>query len=186
MLFDKPFLIVCMLMLVGKSYLFSGLSILGQACLKMFYLVLVGSYITRQYVTFQILIIANFHVCAVYWNFVYILLSLLCWSPNYFILQERKDWKLFQITELKLVISENYTLMASHTFFKALCILERYLEKIARIKSSLPSGSYKTSLDTSHPPILLSLCSKQINRFKNEVDKQLSSLLDCWPAIFWL
>ena len=75
-------------------------------------------------------------------------------------------------------------LMASHTFFKALCILERYLEKIARIKSSLPSGSYKTSLDTSHPPILLLLWSKQINRFKNEVDEQLSSLLDCWPAIF--
>ena len=66
--------------------------------------------------------------------------------------------------------------MAWNTFFNARSILEKYLEKTARIKSSLPSGSYKTSLDTSHPPILLSLCSKKINRFKNKVDEQLSSL----------
>ena len=39
------------------------------------------------------------------------------------------------------------------------------------------SGSYKTSLDTSPPPKSLSLHCKQINKVKNELDNQPSSLL---------
>ena len=41
----------------------------------------------------------------------------------------------------------------------------------------LPSGSYKTSLDTSPPPKSRSLHYKQINKVKNELDGQLSGLL---------
>ena len=46
-----------------------------------------------------------------------------------------------------------------------------------QIKSTLPPGSYKTSLDTSPPPQLLSLNCKQTNKVKNELDGQPSSLL---------
>ena len=46
-----------------------------------------------------------------------------------------------------------------------------------QIKSTLPRGSHKTNLDTSPPLILLSLYCKQINKVKNELDGQLSSLI---------
>ena len=45
------------------------------------------------------------------------------------------------------------------------------------IRSTLPPGSYKTSLDTSPPPKILSLHCKQINKVKNELNGQPSSLL---------
>ena len=45
------------------------------------------------------------------------------------------------------------------------------------IRSALPPGSYKTSLDTSSSSISLSLHCKQINKVKNELDGQPSSLL---------
>ena len=45
------------------------------------------------------------------------------------------------------------------------------------IKSILPPGSYKTSLDTSPPPQLLSLHCRQIDKVKNELDDQPTSLL---------
>ena len=67
--------------------------------------------------------------------------------------------------------------MASNTIFIALGILDKHLEKTTQIKSTLPPGSYKTLLDTSPPPKLLSLHSKQINKVKNESDGQPSSLL---------
>ena len=47
------------------------------------------------------------------------------------------------------------------------------------IRSRLPPGLYKTSLDTSPPPISLSLHCKQISKVKNELDGQPSSLLAC-------
>ena len=54
-------------------------------------------------------------------------------------------------------------------------IPDKYLEKTALIRSTLPPGSYKTSLD---PPLRsLSLHCKQINKVKNELDCQPSSLL---------
>ena len=45
------------------------------------------------------------------------------------------------------------------------------------IRSTLTPGSYKTSLDTSPPPVSLSLHCKQINKVKNELDGHPSSLL---------
>ena len=68
------------------------------------------------------------------------------------VLQERQDWETTQIKDLRLVIPEHYTFMASNTIFIALGMLEKHFEKTTLIKSTLPPGSYKTSLDTSPPP----------------------------------
>ena len=93
------------------------------------------------------------------------------------ILQQRQDWKPPQIKDLKLVIPKDYTFMASNTIFIAFGIQDKYLEKTMLIRSTLPPGSYKTSLDTLPPPIPLTLHCKQINKVKNELDGQPSSLL---------
>ena len=93
------------------------------------------------------------------------------------ILQQRQDWEPPQIKDLQLVITEDYTFIASNDFFIALGIPGGYLEKTALIRSRVFTGSYKTSLDTSSPPISLSLHCKQINKVKNELDGQPSSLL---------
>ena len=93
------------------------------------------------------------------------------------ILQERQDWEPPQIKNLKLVIPEDYTFIASNNFFIALGIQDNYLEKTTLIKSRLFPGSYKTSLDISPPPISLSLHFKQIYKVKVELDGQPSSLL---------
>ena len=90
-----------------------------------------------------------------------------------FVLQQRQDWEPPQIKDLKLVIPEDYTFMASNNIFIALGIQDKYLEKATLIRSTLPPGSYKTSLDTS-PPMSLLLHCKQI---KIELDGQPSSLL---------
>ena len=63
------------------------------------------------------------------------------------------------------------------SFFIALGIPDKHLERTTLMKSTLPPGSYKTSLDASPPPKLLSLHCKQINKVKNELDGQPSSLL---------
>ena len=93
------------------------------------------------------------------------------------ILQKIQDWELPQINEPKLVIPEDYTFMASNTIFIALGIPNNYLEKTTLIRTFLPPGSYKTSLGTSSPAKSLSLHCKQINKVKNELDGQPSSLL---------
>ena len=93
------------------------------------------------------------------------------------VLQQRQDWVPPQTKDLRLVIPEHYTFMASNIFFIALGIADKRLEKTTLIKSTLPPGSYKTSLDTSPPPKSLSLHCKQINKVKNELDGQPSSLL---------
>ena len=67
--------------------------------------------------------------------------------------------------------------MASNIFFIALGISDKHLEKTTLIKSTLPPGSYKTSLDTLPPPQLLSLHCKQISKVKNELDRRPSSFL---------
>ena len=95
------------------------------------------------------------------------------------ILQKRQDWEPPQIKDLKLVIPEHYTFMASNTIYIALGIRDNDLEKTTLISSTLPPGSYKTSLDTQPPPKSLSLHCKQINKHKNELDGQPSSLLAC-------
>ena len=83
------------------------------------------------------------------------------------ILQQRQDWEPPQIKDLRLVIPRDYTFMADSTIFYALGIQDNYLEKSILLRSTLPPGSYKTSLDTSPPPRLLSLHCKQINKAKN-------------------
>ena len=93
------------------------------------------------------------------------------------VLQQREDWELPQIKDLKLVIPEHYTFMACNTIFIALGIFDKHLEKDYAEQVNLPPRSYKTSLDTSPPPKLLSLHCKQINKFKSELDGQPSSLL---------
>ena len=67
--------------------------------------------------------------------------------------------------------------MTSNSFFIALGIGDSSLEKTTRVQSALTLGEYKTFLDTSPSPKLLSLHCRQINRVKIEVDGQTSSLL---------
>ena len=93
------------------------------------------------------------------------------------ILQQRQDWEPPQIKDLRLVIPKDYTFVADNTIFISLGIRDKYLEKITLIRSILPPGSYKTSLDTSPPPKILLLHCKQINKVKNELDGQPSNLL---------
>ena len=93
------------------------------------------------------------------------------------ILHQRQDWEPPQIKDLRLVIPEDCTFIVSNNIFIALGIPDNYLEKTTLIRSTLPPGSYKTSLDTSPPPISLSLHCKQINKVKNELDGQPSILL---------
>ena len=90
-------------------------------------------------------------------------------------LQQRQDWEPPQIKDLKLVIPKDYIFMDSNTIFIMLCMPDKYLEKTTLIRSTLPSGSYKTSLDTSPPPLSLSLHCKQINKVKNELDGKPSN-----------
>ena len=93
--------------------------------------------------------------------------------------RQRKDWESPQIKDLKLVIPKDYTFMASNIIFIALGIPDDYLEKTTLIRSTLPPGSYKTSLDTPPPRISFSLHCKQIYKVKNELDGHPSILLAC-------
>ena len=93
------------------------------------------------------------------------------------VLQERQDRIPPQIKDFKLAIPEHYKLMASNSLFIALGILDKYLKKNTQMKSTLPPGSYKTSLDTSPSVMLVSLHCKQINKVKNMRDGQPSSLI---------
>ena len=93
------------------------------------------------------------------------------------ILQQRQDWEPPQIKDLKLVVLKDYLFMADNAIFYALSIQYKYLEKTTLTRSALPPGSYKTSLDTSPLPKILLLYCRQINKVKNELDGQPSSLL---------
>ena len=66
------------------------------------------------------------------------------------ILQQRQDWE----------PPQDYTFIADNTIFYAIGIQDNYLEKITLLRSTLHSGSYETSLDTSPPPKILSLHCK--------------------------
>ena len=67
--------------------------------------------------------------------------------------------------------------MAENTIFIALGIQGNHLQKATLVKSKLTTSSYKTLLDTSPPPRSLSIHCKKINKVKNELDDQPSSLL---------
>ena len=71
-----------------------------------------------------------------------------------FVIQQRQDWKPPQIKDLKLVIPKDYTFFSDNTIFIALGIPDKYPKKTALIRSTLPPGSYKTSL-TKHPKIIV-------------------------------
>ena len=62
------------------------------------------------------------------------------------ILQQRQDWEPPQIKDLRLVIPKGYTFMADNTIFITLDIQDKYLGKTTLIRSTLPPGSYKTSI----------------------------------------
>ena len=64
------------------------------------------------------------------------------------ILQQRQDWKPPQIKDLRLFIPADYTFVASNNILIGFGISNNYLEKTTLIRSTLPSGSCKTSLDT--------------------------------------
>ena len=89
------------------------------------------------------------------------------------ILQQRQDWEPPQIKNLRL----DYIFMADNTTFIALGMQDKYLEKSTLIRSTLPPGSNKTSLDTSPPSTSLSPHCKQTSKVKNGLDGQSSSLL---------
>ena len=94
--------------------------------------------------------------------------------------QQGQDWEVPQIKDLNLVMTEHYSFMSCNTFFLALGILGKYLTKFnSTLKSTLHPGSYRASFDTSLTPKSLSLHCKQINRIKNKVDGQPSTLLTC-------
>ena len=57
------------------------------------------------------------------------------------VLKERQDWAPPKIKDLRLVIPEHYTFMATNIFFIALGIPDKHLEKTTLIKSTLPLGS---------------------------------------------
>ena len=93
------------------------------------------------------------------------------------ILQQRQGWESPQIKDLNLVIPKDYLFIADNAIFYTLGIQDKYLEKNTLIRSTLPPGSYKTSLDTSFAPKILSLHCEQINKTKIELDGQPSGLL---------
>ena len=80
------------------------------------------------------------------------------------VLQQRQDWEPPQIKDLRLVIPKDYTFMADNIIFIVLGMQDKYLEKTTLIRSVLPPGSYKTSLDTSPPPKILSELNGQPSR----------------------
>ena len=74
-------------------------------------------------------------------------------------------------------MQENYGFITENNFFTALGMPEKIIKNM-NIKYSLVfSGSYKTQLLTKLPPKSLSFHCNQINKVKNELDGQPSSLL---------
>ena len=95
------------------------------------------------------------------------------------VLQQKQNWNAPHTKNFRLVVPENYAFTADNNFFIALGMPEKILKNI-NIKYSLVfSGSYKTQLVTTLPPKSLSLHCNQINKAKNKLDGQPSSLLVC-------
>ena len=99
------------------------------------------------------------------------------------VLQQRQDWVPPQIKDLTLVIPEHYTFMASNIFFIALGIADKHLEKTTLIKSTLPPGSHKTSLDTSPPP---KSYHYTVNRSIKLKTSWMGNHQVCWPPCTFL
>ena len=99
------------------------------------------------------------------------------------ILHQRQDWEPPQIKDLRLVIPEDYTFMASNHVFNMLDMQEKYLEKITRIRSTLPPGSYKTSLATSPPP---KFCHCTVSKSTKAKMSWMVNHQVCWPPCMFL
>ena len=95
------------------------------------------------------------------------------------VLQQKQNWNVPHIKNLKLVVPEIYAFTADNNFFIALGIPEKFFKNI-NIKYSLAfSRSYKTQFVTTPPRKSLSLHCNQTNKVKNELDGQPSSLMTC-------
>ena len=78
-----------------------------------------------------------------------------------FVLQWRQDWEPPQIKDLKLVIPKHYTFVADNTIFIALGIPDKYLEKTALIRPTLPLAY------TKHPLIFFQdHCHCTVNKLR--------------------
>ena len=100
-------------------------------------------------------------------------------KPKAAVLQQKQNWNAAHIKNLKLVMPENYAFTANNNFFIVIGMSEKILKNI-NIKYSLAfSGSHKMQLVTTPPPKSLSLHCKQINKVKNELDRQPLSLMAC-------
>ena len=95
------------------------------------------------------------------------------------VLQQKQNWNAPHIKNLKLVVPENYAFTADNNFLIVLGMPEKILKNINMKYSLVFSGSYKTQLVTTTPQKSLSLHCNQINKVKNELDGQPSSLSAC-------
>ena len=99
------------------------------------------------------------------------------------ILQERQDWEPPQIKDLKLVIPEDYTFMASNAIFITLGIPDNYLEKTTLIRSTFPLAYAK------HPLIhhlLQDRCHCTVNKSTKLKTSWIVNHQVCWPACTFL
>ena len=99
------------------------------------------------------------------------------------ILQERQDWEPPQIKDLKLVIPEDYTFMASNAIFITLGIPDNYLEKTTLIRSTFPLAYAK------HPLIhhlLQDHCHCTVNKSTKLKTSWIVNHQLCWPACTFL
>ena len=99
------------------------------------------------------------------------------------ILQQRQDWEPPQIKDLKLVIPEDYTFMASNAIFITLGIPDNYLEKTTLIRSTFPLAY------TKHPLIhhlLQGHCHCTVNKSTKLKTSWIVNHQVCWPACTFL
>ena len=100
------------------------------------------------------------------------------------ILQKRQDWEPPKIKDLRLVIPEDYTFMASNTIFIALVIQDNYLEKAMR-----ESGQFYPLAHTKHL-LIHNLLQYHCHCTASKSTKSKPSCMDnyqvCWPSCIFL
>ena len=87
---------------------------------------------------------------------------------------QKQDSNIPKTSGMKLIVSEHVTIVASSIQFDGLNLLSA---QNGLQKSTLDSGFYQTSIDTSLPQKLWSRHYRQISRVKNKTDRQPSSVL---------
>ena len=95
------------------------------------------------------------------------------------VLQQRQNWKPPDIKDLRLVIPEHYTFMASNTIFIALGILDKHLEKTTLNKSTLPL--FHTRHHLIHH-LLQNHYHCTINKLIKLKTSWVDSHQNCWPG----